>query len=206
MKLEVYNLQNEKVGEVEVAPEVFGAPIKPHLHHEVVRTQLAARHRGTAKVKSRGEVNGSKRKMYRQKGTGRARHSTRKTNIYVGGGVAFGPKPRSFTLRTPKRVRRAALCSALSEKVKLGQLKVLESFDLDQIKTKTALTILQGLNTERALVVDESGNENLKLSVRNLKDFKYLANEGLNVADVLRFEHLLVTRAALEKVQGALMP
>ena len=144
--------------------------------------------------------------MYRQKGTGRARHRSRKAPIFVGGGAAFGPKPRSFALRTPKRVRRAALRSVLSEKVKQGQIKVLEHFNMDEIKTNAALTVLHGLQAKRALVVDEAGNNNLKLSVRNLKHFKYLANEGLNVADVLRFEHLVMTRAALEKVQGALMP
>lgn len=204
MKLEVYNLSNQKVGEVEVADEVFGAPVKPHLHHTVVRAQLSSRRAGTVKVKSRGDVSGSGSKIYRQKGTGRARHGSRKVNIFVGGGVAMGPQPRNWALKVSKQVRRAALKSALSEKVQQGLLKVIDDFSLPEIKTKSALSALQTLQTRKALVVDLAANHNLKLSVRNLKDYKYLATEGLNVADVLRFEHVLVSRAALDAIQGRL--
>lgn len=206
MKLTVYNLQNQAVGELEVADEVFAAEVKPHLHHDMVRMQLAKKRRGTAKTKGRSEVAGSGKKMYRQKGTGRARHSTSKAPQFVGGGTVFGPQPRSYDLKVPKKARKAALRSALSEKVQAGGLKVVDAFALSQVKTKEAATALQALETRKALVVDQKGNDNLRLSVRNLRDYKYIAAEGLNVADVLRFEHLVLTRAAVEAIQGALMP
>jgi large subunit ribosomal protein L4 len=204
MKLPVYNLQNQPVGEIEVSDEVFDGPVREHLHQEVVVAQLAARRRGTAATKGRSQVAGSKRKMWRQKGTGRARHSTRKVNLFVGGGRAFAKRPKDESKKLNKRVRRAALVSVLSQKVQNGQLKVVEHLQLDSIKTKKALGILEALETPRALVVD-APNRNLKLSVRNLTDYKYLASQGLNVYDALRFDHLVVTRQALETIQGALL-
>lgn len=204
MKLDVYNLQNAKVGEIEVDDAVFGAPLKAYLHHDVVRAQLAARRSGTANAKTRAEVAGTTKKMYRQKGTGRARQGNGKGPQFVGGGRAFPPKLRSYAMKLNKKTRRAALKSALSEKVRQGQVKVLENFELEAIKTKTALGALSTLGADKALVVDKAGNDNLKLSVRNLKDHKYLAAEGLNMYDLLRFDHLVVTRSAIEQIQGAL--
>lgn len=204
MKLPVYNLQNQPVGEIEVSDEVFDGPVREHLHQEVVVAQLAARRRGTAATKGRSQVAGSKRKMWRQKGTGRARHSTRKVNLFVGGGRAFAKRPKDESKKVNKKVRRAAMVSVLSQKVQNGQLKVVEHLQLDSIKTKKALGILEALEAPRALVVD-APNRNLKLSVRNLADYKYLASQGLNVYDALRFDHLVVTRQALETIQGALL-
>ncbi|MBN1945007.1 MAG: 50S ribosomal protein L4 [Bradymonadales bacterium] len=206
MKLDVYNLQNEKTGEIEVFEAVFDAPIKEYLHHEVVRWQRACRRRGTVSTKGRAEVAGSKHKMYRQKGTGRARHSTSKAPQFVGGGVAFGPHPRSFAYRLPKRVRKVALRSVLSQKAREGQIKVVEEFALPEIKTREAFVILQRLGAAKALVVDGASNQTLRLSARNLRDYKYLAPEGLNVMDLLRFDQLILTRSALECIQGALLP
>jgi large subunit ribosomal protein L4 len=205
MKLEVYNLKNEKVGEIDVADEIFGVPVKPWLHHTVVRAQQLNRRAGTVQVKTRSTVSGSGAKIYRQKGTGRARHGSRKVNLFVGGGVSHGPNPRAWELKVPKKVRRAALRSALSEKVQQGRLKIVDAFSLTEVKTKVALGALQALETSKALVVDSAANQNLKLSVRNLKDYKYLASEGLNVADVLRFEHLILSREALDQIQGRLL-
>ena len=205
MKLEVYNLENQKTDEIEVSDLVFDAPLQEHLHHAVVRWQMATRRRGTVKTKSRSEIRGSTAKMYRQKGTGRARHHSTKAPQFVGGGRAFGPKPRSFAHKLPKKVRKNALRSALSDKVRQGRLKVVEDFGMPEVKTKSALSILQTLGMAKALVVDGKDNHNLKLSARNLRDYKYLAPEGLNVMDVLRFDHLVLTKAALDTIQGALL-
>lgn len=206
MKLDVYSLQNEKVGEVEVDEAVFDAPLAEHLHHKVVVAQMAARRSGTACTKTRGQVGGTTAKMYRQKGTGRARHHAKTAPIFAGGGVAFGPKPRSYEKKVNKKVRQAALRSVVSNKIRNGQLKVVEEFPLAEIKTKDALNVLEKLETNKALVVDDNDNRNLKLSVRNLKDYKFLASEGLNVLDALRFDQLIVTRPALQKIEGRLKP
>jgi large subunit ribosomal protein L4 len=204
MKLDVYNLKNEKIGKIDVASEIFAAPIKEHLHQVVVRAQLADRRSGTANAKTRGEVSGSQNKMYKQKGTGRARHSTRKVAQFVGGGRAFPPKPRSFSLKVTKKVRKSALCSALSQKLKDGHLKIVDNFELKQGKTKLVLQAFKTLETGKALVVDQSENNNLKLGARNLKDYKFIAAEGLNVFDLLKFESLLLSKSAVEKIQGRL--
>lgn len=205
MKLDVYNLKNQKVGEIEVATEVFDAPTKQYLHYDVVRAQLAARRSPTASAKTRAQIKGSGAKMYRQKGTGRARHSSSKAPQFVGGGRAFPPKNnRNFKLALTKKHRKGALRSAISEKVRAGNLKVVENFDLAEVKTKAALSILTGLDAGKALVVDQASNNNLKLSVRNLRHHKYLAAEGLNVFDVLKFDQVVVTKAAVEAIQGAL--
>ena len=205
MKLAVYNLKNKQVGELDVADTVFDAPLKEHLHHAVVRSQLASRRSGTANAKTRGEVAGTTQKMYRQKGTGRARQGSGKGAQFVGGGRAFPPKYRSYDLKLTKKTRRAAMKSVLSQKVRDGQLKVLDAFELSEVKTKTALGALSTLGADKALVIDIAGNTNLKLSVRNLEHHKFLAAEGLNIFDVLKFDHLLVTKSALEQIQGALL-
>ncbi len=205
MKLDVYNLQNKKVGDIEVDDSVFDAPLKAYLHHDVVRKQLAARRSGTANAKTRAEVIGTTHKMYRQKGTGRARQGSGKGAQFVGGGRAFPPKPRSYDHKLNKKTRRVAMKSALSQKVRDGQLKVLDAFDLPEAKTQAALGALSTLGANKSLVVDSAGNENLKLSVRNLEHHKFLAAEGLNIFDVLKFDHLVVTKTALEQIQGALL-
>lgn len=204
MKLDVYNLQNKKVGEVDVSEDIFDAPLKDYLHYDVVRAQLAARRSGTATAKTRAQVKGSTQKMYRQKGTGRARHSTTKAPQFVGGGRAFPPQVRDYSLAIPKKARKGALRSAISQKVRDGQLKIIEDFAVDAPQTQATLNVLHGLETKKALVVDQAGNENLKLSVRNLKDYKFLAAEGLNVFDVLKFDEVLLTRSAVDQIQGAL--
>ena len=203
MKFDVYNLKNDKVGEVEVSDDVFGTEVKPHLHHEMVRYQMAKKRRGTHAVLNRAAVAGTTKKAYRQKGTGRARHGSHKAPVYVGGGVVFGPSPRSYAFNVPKKVRRAALRSVLSEKAAGGKLKVVDAFSLDAPKTKRAAAGIDALGAGSALVVDVE-NANLKLSVRNLPNAKFLQAVGLNVYDVLRYDHLIVTQAAIEAIDGAL--
>ena len=214
MKVDVVDLNNEVTGELELDDTVFAAPVREHLFWEVVNWQRARRRAGTHKTKTRGEVRGGGRKPWRQKGTGRARHGSIRSPLWVGGGTTFGPRPRDYSYSMPKKKRRAALRSVLSMKAEQGLLKVVEDLNLPEIKTKKAVQALAKLETPRALVVDvterdESDNtvrhnENLRLSVRNLKDVKYLAAEGLNVEDILRFDALVLSRSAAEQVQEAL--
>lgn len=203
MLLDVVNLQNSKVGQVEVSDAVFGAEVKPHLHWEMVRYQMAKRRAGTHSTKTRSQVTGSTRKLYKQKGTGRARHGAIKAPIFVGGGVAHGPTPRDYTMRTPRKVRRGALVSLLSQLVRDGRLTVVDGWALDAPRTKDASLALQALGAPRTVVVD-AGNVNLHKSVRNLATAKYLQVEGVNVYDLLKFEHLVITREAIAQLNGAL--
>ena len=203
--VDVYNLNHDKVGELELDDQVFGAEVKEHLFWEVVRSQLASRRRGTAKAKERGEVRGSTKKMFRQKGSGRARKGMRMSPLHRGGGVVFGPRPRDFGYRVPKKVRRAALRSALSKRLGEQRLVVLDKFELEEIKTKKVVEVLQKFGTQSALIVDER-NEPLMKSSRNLPTCKYLPVEGLNVYDVLRYDTLILTSSSVKVIEGALRP
>jgi len=202
-KVDVYNLKREKVGELELADEVFATDVKEHLFHEVVTAQLASHRAGTRAGKERAAVRGSSSKMYRQKGTGRARHGTIRAPIFVGGGRAHPPKPQDWSMRPPRRVRIGALRSALSLLVKEGRMTVVENIDLPEIKTKNLATVLIQLQAgAKTLVVDSKGNENLRLSIRNLQDKQFLPPEGVNVYDLLRHEHLVVSRDAAKALEA----
>src|SRR5688500_9117298 len=181
-KVDVFNLKREKVGELDLSDEVFGAEIKQHLFHEVITAQLASRRQGTKAGKERAAVAGSSKKIYKQKGTGRARHGSIRAPIFVGGGRAHPPKPQDFSYRPPRRVRVGALRSALSLLLKEGRLLVVENIDLGEIKTKKIAGVLETLKTSTgALVVDDKSNENLRLSIRNLENSQFLPPEGVNV-------------------------
>ena len=204
MKVPVYDLDHNQVGELELDDAVFGTSVKKHLFWETVRWQLAKRRAGTHKTKGRSEVSGTGAKPYRQKGTGRARRGTMRAPHHVGGGTQFGPKPRDYSFSLNKGVRRAALRSALSLRAsEAGGLVVLDGFPVEQPKTKRVIEVLGKLGARRALIVD-GGNSNLSLSARNLPTAKYLPPEGLNVYDVLRYETLLITRNAALAVQERL--
>ena len=213
MKLDLYNLTNEKIGEVEVSDEVFGADVRPHLFHEVVKMQLANRRQGTAKGKTRSEVSGGGKKPFKQKGTGNARQGTSRSPHMVGGGRAFAKRNRDFSYSVGKKKMRAALRSALSMVAGEGKIKVVDNFDLSEVKTKNVVNTLNTLNVERALIIDSKkgeqmyttlNNENLRLSVRNLQNFKYLRPEGVNVYDVLHYGGVIVTRESLERLDARL--
>jgi len=213
MKLDVYNLNNEKVGEVDVSDSVFGTEVKPYLFHEVVRMQEARRRRGTHKQKTRSEVRGGGRKPYRQKGTGRARQGSIRSIQWVGGGRAFPARPRDYSFKLSKKKKRAALCSALSMLAGEGRIKVLDAFELDEIKTAKANAALQTIEIDRALIVDGTphegaqhfdNNETLRLSVRNLPRVKYQRPDGVNVRDLLNYGTLVVTQGALKGLQERL--
>ena len=205
-QIDLYNLSREKVGEVELRDEVFNGPVKPHLFYEVVKWQLARRRRGTASTKTRAEVRGGGRKPWRQKGLGRARAGSIRSPLWRGGGVVFGPKPRDYSYPLPKKVRRAALRSALSLRYKEGKLTVLDGFDLGQIKTKLFVEAMEklGLKGEKVLIVTDGKDEVLERSARNVPWAKVLRCEGLNVYDVLNYRHLLILRSALPKIEERL--
>jgi len=202
-KVDVFNLQRQKVGDIDLSDEVFGAEVKEQLLHEVVVAQLASRRQGTRAAKERSAVSGSSKKIYKQKGTGRARHGSIRAPLFVGGGRAHPPKPQDWSYRPPRRVRTSALKSALSLILKEGRLTILENIDLGEIKTQKLAGVLLTLNAKAgALVVDDKSNENLRLSIRNMEHSQFLPPEGVNVYDLLRYEHLIVSKTAAKALEA----
>jgi len=204
-KLIVKDLTGASVGEIEVADAVFAAPVKEHLLWEVVRYQRAARRAGTHSTQTRAEVNLTGKKMYKQKGTGGARHGSRRVNIFRGGGAVFGPKPRSYAFRVNKKVMAGALRTALTLRARDNNLVVLRDLQLGEAKTKAFAQVLEKLEAGRALVVDSGDNKNLRLSARNLADSSFLDVRGINVYDILRFPKLLISEASLRQVEARLV-
>jgi large subunit ribosomal protein L4 len=202
-KIDVYNLDRQKVGELELADEVFAVEIKEHLLHEVVTAQLASRRQGTHAAKERSAVAGSKKKLYKQKGTGNARHGAIRAPIYVGGGRAHPPRPQDWSYRPPRQVRAGALRSALSLLFKEGRLMVVDQIALTEPKTKRLASVLATLQTSGStLVVDNGDNQNLRLSMRNIDESQFLPPEGVNVYDLLRHNHLVVSRDAAKALEA----
>lgn len=197
----VYNTAGEQVSELQLNDRVFGADIRSDLMHQVVLQYLAARRAGTHKVKTRSEVAGGGRKPWKQKGTGRARQGSTRSPQWKGGGVVFGPTPRSYAFSVPKKVRRLALYSALSSKVAEGKIVVLEGLDINEPKTKKMTAVLNQFNLKKALVVDGEKNRSAYLSARNIEGIKYMEAAGLNVYELLRHEHLVLTKDAVAKVE-----
>ena len=200
---EIYNQEKNKVSEIDLDDTIFGAKVDKHLFHEVVRMQLAKRRGGNACTKARSEVSGGGRKPWKQKGTGRARSGSIRSPLWVGGGVVFGPKPRDYSYTLPKKVRRAALRSALSLKSKEGKLLIVDNLNLEEIKTKSFVNLLKRLEVGDTLIVDHD-NFNLERSAKNIPGVKVLRPEGLNVYDILRYEYLLVTKQGVEEIQERL--
>jgi large subunit ribosomal protein L4 len=184
--------------------EIFGAALRPHLLHQAVVMQLNNRRAGTAATKSKGFVRGGGKKPWRQKGTGRARAGSIRSPIWVGGGTIFGPQPRDYSYRMPKKARREALLSALSLKHKEGKIIVLVALEIAEVKTKLMRQMLEELQVKSALIVLPEGDEKVALSVRNLPRVKALRVEGLNVYDLLRYEHLIMTEQALRLIEERL--
>jgi large subunit ribosomal protein L4 len=178
--------------------------VKPYLIHDVVVMQLNNRRRGTAKTKTRGEVRGGGKKPWRQKGTGRARAGSTTSPVWVGGGTVFGPRPKEYHMSLPKKVRRAALRSALTVRNQGAHLLVLDKLELPSISTKSFAGIMKTLNLSKPLVVVQGKDEVLEKSARNIPYTKVLRTEGLNVYDVMRHEQLMVTVDALKKIEEAL--
>jgi large subunit ribosomal protein L4 len=202
MELDVLDRQGMPIEKVTVADSAFGAEVKAHLFHQVVRMQLANRRRGTASTKTRGQVSGGGRKPWRQKGTGRARQGSTRSPVWRGGGVALGPTPRDYAYRLPKKVRRGALCSALSMKAQEGMLKVIDHIDIGEPKTKLMVGFLKSLGVEKtALILLSHDTPNVQLAARNLPYVKVLRIEGVNVYDLLAYDYLICAKEALMDLQ-----
>lgn len=205
IKADVYNLENEKVDEVELSDEVFDVPVKTNVLHQVVEGQLANRRSGTAHRKSRAEVKGSGRKLWRQKGTGRARVGDAASPTRRGGGVTFGSSSPRYSVKIPKKVRRAALRMALSDKVREGRLFVVDRFELTEIKTRHFVGVMNNFEVGKALIVTADQAVNLEKSSRNVPGVKVMRCEGLNVYDILKYDNLFMEQSAVERIQEALV-
>jgi large subunit ribosomal protein L4 len=202
-KLPVYNLRRESVGEINLSDDVFGRDVNEDLLYEIVKAQLASRRSGNAKTKNRAEVTGTTKKIYKQKGTGGARHGDRNAPNFVGGGQVHGPTPRSYAYRPTRKMRIGALVSALSHKAKEGTLTIVDSFELDEIKTKKLAAVLAALKVDKgSLIVDATNNQKLRLSVANLQDHQVLPPEGVNTYDILRHPHLVLTKSAAAALEA----
>lgn len=203
-KVDIYNTQNTKVSEIELDRGIFDCVVKEHLFYDMIRMQLANRRRGTASTKGRSEVRGGGKKPWRQKGTGRARAGTIRSPLWKGGGVVFGPKPRDFSIKTNKKTKKAALRSLLTQKLRDGDLIVLDELRLGEIKTKAFVEVMATLGIENALIVTHDLDEELFLSARNVPSIKVLMVEGLNAFDILKYKKLILLKPCLERIEKAI--
>jgi large subunit ribosomal protein L4 len=190
--------------EPKLKEEIFGAKMRPHLLHQTVLMQLANRRAGTAATKSKGWVRGGGKKPWRQKGTGRARAGSIRSPLWVGGGTIFGPQPRDYSFRMPRKARKEALLSALSLKNRDGKIIVVDKLDLEEAKTKLMVKALAELKVTSALIVIPQPDEKIERSSRNIPAVKVLRVEGLNVYDLVRYEHLVLTEGALKLLEERL--
>ena len=199
--VKVYDIEGKEVGSIELNDAVFGVEVNEHLVHMAVVNQLANNRQGTQSAKTRSEVSGGGRKPWRQKGTGHARQGSTRSPQWTGGGVVFAPKPRDYSFKMNKKEKRIALLSALSSKVADNKIVVLDAFNLDEVKTKKFAEVMSNLKVDKALVVIEGENKNVVLSGRNIPTVKVSATNEINTYDVLKYETLVVTKAAVEKLE-----
>ncbi len=204
--IDVYNLQNKKTSQIELNEEIFGVPIKKQVLHQVVVSQLNKRRTGSASAKSRSDVKGSGTKLWRQKGTGRARVGAASSPTRRGGGVAFGPSIRSYAQDIPKKVRKGALRMALTDKFQNDRLRVVLDFNLPEIKTRHFVEVMSDFGVKKALIITEDKNENLEKSSKNVPGVKVMRYQGLNVYDILNHDHLFLVQSAIPKIEEALIP
>jgi large subunit ribosomal protein L4 len=205
--VKVLNLKNKEVGEVQLSEAVFDVPFNEPLIHAAVRNFMANARQGTSATKTRGDVSGSGRKLWKQKGTGRARIASLRSPLWKGGGNVHGPQPRDWSYNMPKKMRRGALRSALSERVREGNVIVVEGWTLDKPKTKDFVSSLGVLGLDgKTLIVDSFDNENLMLSSRNLQRAKVVNSSGLNIYDLLYHEKLVLSQAAVAELEQLLGP
>src|SRR3954452_7932097 len=202
MQIDIVNIEGKKVGSADLDDAVFGTQVKDHLLWELVKAQQAAKRAGTHSTKTRANVRGGGKKPYKQKGTGNARQGSSRAPNFVGGGVVFGPHPRDYSYTVPKKVRRAALASALSLRAQEKKIVVLDKLSFDEPKTKRLAGILKALGVDSAVVVDGKENIQLSKSALNLVDSKYLAPEGLNVYDILDHDALVLTEGAVRAIEA----
>lgn len=212
--VKVRNLKNEEIGECELVDDVFGVDLNEALIHAAVRNFLANRRAGTAATKTRGDVSGSGRKLWKQKGTGRARIASLRSPLWKGGGNVHGPQPRDWSYALPKKMRRGALRAVLSERTREENLIVIDSFELENVKTKDFVRALEGLElmqkglelTRKTLIVNSGENRNLELAARNIRHVKLVNPRALNIYDLLYHEKLLLTRQAAQEIAQLLAP
>lgn len=204
METKVYNKEGGEVGTVLLSEKVFGITPNPTLVHQYIVNYLTNQRQGTAGTKGRSDVAGGGAKPWRQKGTGRARAGTNSSPLWRGGGITFGPKPRSYYRKFPKKMKRAALLSAFSDKAQNQNVRVVDDLALPEVRTKVMVTILDklGLEKKKCLILDEGDNRNLALSVKNLQDIVYSRAPLTNAYDVVNADVLVITKAGLEKIEG----
>ncbi len=204
-KLSVYNISGEVTGEIELNDQVFGAEFNEAVVHQAVVMQLANQRQGTSATKTRGLVRGGGRKPWKQKGTGRARSGSNRSPVWVGGGTTFGPQPRSYAKKMPRKARRLALCCALSAKVAAGELVVVDGLYFDAPKTKQVASILNTFEAadKKALFITD-GNENFELSARNMPKVTTITNNGLNCFDILNSKKVFLAKSVVEQIEEVL--
>ena len=201
-KLNILNVNGQNVGEIELAEAIFGVEVNEHVLYEVVKNQLANKRQGTQSAKTRAEVRGGGRKKKKKKGTGRARQGSIRAVQWVGGGVAFAPKPRDYSYTLPKKVRRLAIKSALSSKVQNNEIIVLDALNMEAPKTKEFVQILKNINaSKKALVVTAEKNENVVKSARNIEGVQAATVNTINVYDILKYDTFVITTDAVKKVE-----
>ena len=200
-RISVYNMEGEKVGTVTLKDEIFGVDVNEHLVHMAAVAQLANKRQGTQKAKTRSEVSGGGRKPWRQKGTGHARQGSIRAPQWKGGGVVFAPVPRDYTMKLNRKEKKAALKSALTSRVQEKKFVVVDEIKAEEIKTKTMARMFENLKVDKALLVLEEGNDNARISARNLKDVKCAAPNTINVYDILKYDTVVASKAALKKIE-----
>ena len=197
----VYNIEGKEVGTIDLNDAIFGVEVNEHLVHMAVVQQLANKRQGTQKAKTRSEVSGGGRKPWRQKGTGHARQGSTRAPQWTGGGVVFAPTPRDYSFKLNKKEKRAALKSALTSRVEENKFIVVDEMNFDEIKTKRIQNVLSNLNVSKALVVLEDGNTKAELSARNIADVKTARTNTINVYDILKYNTVIATKAAVEAIE-----
>jgi len=203
--VDVFDIEKKKVAEVDLNDSVFAAEVNEAIIYDVVKMQLASRRSGTASTKTRSDVRGGGKKPWRQKGTGRARSGTSRSPIWRSGGTVFGPHPRDYSYSIPKKVRKKALISALSMKLKENKMVILKDFPMDKISTRVFKSVFDLFSLKKALFVLDDNNEVLLKSSRNMKNVKMVRSEGINVYDILNHEHLILLEPSVKKIEGALL-
>jgi large subunit ribosomal protein L4 len=202
---DVYDIDKKKVSQIELNDAVFDAEANPDVMYEVVRMQMASKRRGTASTKERGDIRGGGKKPWRQKGTGRARAGTTRSPLWRGGGTVFGPSPRSYAYKLPKKVKKMALVSALSMKFNEQRIIILKEFPLEEIKTRKFKEVIDRFGLKKALFVLDKSNPALEKSSRNLSDIKMIKSEGINVYDLLDHEYIVLLEPTVRMIEGALL-
>ena len=202
---DVFDIEKNKVAQVELSDSVFGADVNEAVVYDVVKMQMAARRSGTSSTKGRSDVSGGGKKPWRQKGTGRARVGTTRSPIWRGGGIVFGPQPRDYSFSVPKKVRKKALISVLSMKLKEDKMLILKDFPMEKISTKAFKTVVDRFGLRKSLFVLDNNDEALFKSSRNIKNVKMVRAEGINVYDILNCEHVVLLEPSVKKIEGALL-